>query len=220
MARIVFDLDGTLIDSAPDIHGIANMLLEQEKKPGITLLQTREFIGNGAAVFVQRLRDAAGIDDSEHVRVYNAFVAAYNDAVTLTEIYPGVVEALEALRAAGHSLGICTNKPIQPCKSVLQHLDLEKYFDTVWGGDSLTVHKPDPTPLHAAFDALPVGPRLYVGDSEVDAETAERAIVPFLLYTNGYRKSPVARIPHRAAFDNFADLPALVEQTLVVHPAG
>lgn len=210
MARIVFDLDGTLIDSAPDIHGIANALLAAEGLAPITLEQTREFIGNGASVFVQRMCAARGIPDSAHDRMLADFIAAYEDAVHLTVPYPGVPEALEALRAQGHALGVCTNKPIGPTRAVLAHLGLDRFFATVWGGDSLPVHKPDPAPLRAALDALAPGPAIYVGDSEVDAETARRAQIRFLLFTEGYRKSPIATIPHAEAFDSFDRLPDLV----------
>lgn len=215
MARIVFDLDGTLIDSAPDIHGIANAVLAQEGCELITLMQTRDFIGNGAAVFVAKMRAARGISDSEQARLLADFVARYDDAVELTQVYPGVFAALDALKAEGHSLGICTNKPIRPCRSVLVHLKMDHYFDTMWGGDSLPVHKPDPAPLHAAFEALGEGPQLYVGDSDVDAETGQRAKVPFLLYTEGYRKCAVDEMPHTVSFNDFADLPGLVQELLV-----
>ena len=214
-ARIVFDLDGTLIDSAPDIHGIANALLAREGLEAITLTQARDFIGNGAAVFVRKMRAARAVPDSEQARLLADFVARYDDAVTLTQPYPGVVAALDALLREGHILGICTNKPIRPTRSVLRHLELERYFETVWGGDSLPVHKPDPAPLHAAFDALSGGAKLlYVGDSDVDAETAQRADVPFLLYTEGYRKSDLADMPHSASFSHFDALPALVRRYL------
>lgn len=214
MARIVFDLDGTLIDSAPDIHGIANALLTAEDKAPITLDQARDFIGNGASVFVARMRAARDIPEDQHDRLLAEFVARYDDAVTLTEPYANVEAALKELIDQGHSLGICTNKPIRPCKAVLAHLGLDRYFLTFWGGDSLPVHKPDPSPLNAAFAALPEGPELYVGDSDVDAETAQRAMVPFLLYTEGYRKQPVSEMPHTVAFSDFADLPALVARIL------
>ena len=215
MARIVFDLDGTLIDSAPDIHGIACAVLDQEGCERITLEQTRDFVGNGAGVFVAKMRAARGIADSEQERLYADFVARYDDAVTLTQPYPGVLAALDALKAEGHRLGICTNKPISPCRAVLKHLKMDHYFDTMCGGDSLSVRKPDPAPLHAAFKALGSGPQLYVGDSDVDAETGQRAGVPFLLFTQGYRKSPVEELPHTVAFDDFGELPRLVQQLLV-----
>lgn len=208
---IVFDLDGTLIDSAPDIHGIAKRLLAREGLAPITMAEARDFIGNGAPVFVAKMRAARGIPDSEQARLLADFLGDYHGAVHLTEIYPGVVAALDALAAAGFRLGICTNKPLRPTHAVLDHLGLSHHFGAVFGGDSLPVHKPDPAPLFATFTALgPTGPRIYVGDSGVDAETAQRAGLPFLLYTEGYRKVPVADLPHDAAFSDFADLVPLV----------
>jgi phosphoglycolate phosphatase len=217
-ARIVFDLDGTLIDSAPDIHGIANAILSEEGLEPISLAQARDFIGNGASVFVQKMRAARSIPEAEHPRLLAAFIGRYDDAVTLTVPYPGVEAALEALTAAGHRLGVCTNKPIRPCRAVLAHLRLDRHFGTVWGGDSLPVHKPDPAPLHAAFEALGDGSRLYVGDSDVDAATAQAARVPFLLFTEGYRKAPVSEMYHDLPFDDFAALPALVDRLLAETP--
>ena len=93
---------------------------------------------------------------------------------------------------------------------LLRHLGLESRFAALLGGDSLAVRKPDPSPLHAAVTALGGGPALLVGDSEVDAETAERAGLPFVLFTRGYRHTPVDGIPHAAAFDDFAALPGIV----------
>ena len=214
MARIVFDLDGTLIDSAPDLHGIANEILAAEGREPVTLDEARDYIGNGASVFVAKMRAARDLADSEHERLLAAFVGRYDTAVHLTVPYPNVEACLQALLAEGHSLGICTNKPIRPTMAVLKHLGLDRYFSTFWGGDSLPVHKPDPAPLRAAFDALPGGANIYVGDSEVDAETARRAQVPFMLFTEGYRKTPVAVMPHSAAFSDFADLRDTVEQQL------
>ena len=213
-ARIVFDLDGTLIDSAPDIHAIANEVLALEGAKPITLADTRRFVGNGAAVFVARMRRARGLSDAAQERMYNAFVARYDRAVGRTHPYPGVVDALTRLRASGHRLGVCTNKPLGPARAVLAHLQLDGFFDVVIGGDSLRVKKPDPAPLEAAFEALGAGPMIYVGDSEVDAETALRIDVPFLLYTEGYRKTGVEQISKSALFSEFRDLSRLVKAVL------
>ena len=206
--RIVFDLDGTLIDSAPDIQAVGNGLLA-EHGAQITLAQTHSFIGNGVAVFVSRMLAAVGLPAALQDEMVPQFKKAYLTAFHHTVLYGQVRETLEGLRAHGHALGLCTNKPIAPCMAVLDHLALAPYFSTVWGGDSLPVHKPDPAPLHAAFDALGKGPCIYVGDSEVDAQTAVSAGVPFLLYTEGYRKTPVPEIPHSAAFSDFSELPEL-----------
>lgn len=214
-ARIVFDLDGTLIDSAPDIHAIANEVLALEGRDPITLADTRRFVGNGAAVFVARMRGARGLPEAAQQRMVAAFVARYDRAVERTHPYPGVSEALADLQAAGHRLGICTNKPISPARAVLAHLGLAGFFETVIGGDSLIVKKPDPAPLEAAFEALEgSGPMIFVGDSEVDAATARRLGVPFLLYTEGYRKTEPAQIRHSAMFSKYSVLPGIVEEEL------
>lgn len=212
-ARIVFDLDGTLIDSAPDIQGIANAVLNNVGAAPITLDDTRSFIGEGIDVFVAKMRAARGIPESEQARLLEQVVARYDDAVTLTVPYPGVPDALEAL-ARTHRLGICTNKLYRPCVSVLKHLGIDGYFGAIWGGDNPLGRKPDPAALLAAFDELGDGPRIYVGDSEVDAATARRASVPFYLFTEGYRKQPIAEISHDASFRDFGTLPDLVKNQL------
>lgn len=210
MTPVVFDLDGTVIDSAPDIHAGANGLLADEGHAPLTIAEARSFIGNGAAVFVARMRAARGIPDSEQPRLHAEFVRRYDDFVSLTHPYPGAVAALHRLKSRGHLLGICTNKPYRPTLAVLRHLGLEHLFAIIYGGDSLPVHKPDPAPLHAAFAALG-GPGLFVGDSEVDAETAQRAGLPLLLYSGGYRKAPADSLGATAVFDDFAALPDLVK---------
>lgn len=210
--KIVFDLDGTLIDSAPDIHAGANKVLAAEGLPQITLAQARSFVGHGAPAFFDRLRAELGLGEELQEPLLQAFLKIYETAVDLTRPYPHVLEVMEALTASGHRLGICTNKPIGPTRSVLAHLGLAQFFPVVFGGDSLPVRKPDPAPLRAAFEALGDGPCTYVGDSEVDAETAARAGVPFFLFTEGYRKTPVEQLYHTATFDNFADLPAMLEK--------
>lgn len=209
--RIVFDLDGTLIDSAPDICAVANGLLASHGAQ-ITLAQTHSFIGNGVSVFINRMLAATELSPELHDALLPQFKEAYLTAFENTTLYGGVEEALAHLRNGGHPLGICTNKPLAPCNAVLGHLGLAHFFETVWGGDSLPVHKPDPAPLHAAFSALGEGPCIYVGDSEVDAQTAVSAGVPFLLYTEGYRKTRVEEIPHTAAFNDWRALPDLVTQ--------
>lgn len=214
MARIVFDLDGTLVDSAPDIRAVANAVLTDEGRAPLSLAETHAFIGEGTKVFVERMRIARDIPATAQERLHDAFLPRYQGAVALTEMYDGVTDALRALKEAGHVLGLCTNKPEGPADAVLRHFGLTDLFATRIGGDSLAQRKPDPAPLNAAFDAMGDGPRLYVGDSETDAETADRAGVPFLLFTRGYRKSPVEALPHLASFDDWADLPAMVSDAL------
>lgn len=214
--KIVFDLDGTLIDSAPDIHAAGIALLTEEGLPHVTLDQSRSFIGNGARVFVERLeRATAGANQPDRTaRMQARFLDHYETAHALTRPYPGVEAALADLRGQGWQLAICTNKPLGPTRAVLAHFGWDDLFGAVIGGDSLAVIKPDPAPLRAAIAGLGGGPVVYVGDSEVDAATARAATVPFALFTEGYRKSPVAQMPHDRAFADWAELPEIAAALL------
>ena len=213
-ARIVFDLDGTLVHSAPDIRAVANTVLGEEGAPPLSLEETIGCIGSGAAIFVVRMRALRGIADSEQDRLLETFIARYESGVTLSTLFPGMREALGALAGDGHRLGLCTNKPIAPTHALLRHFDLSDVFESVLGGDSLPVRKPDPAPLHAVLEAMGEGPALYVGDSDVDAETAARAGVPFVFFTEGYCHLPHDQITARARFSGFEELPGLVARVL------
>ena len=210
MARIVFDLDGTLIDSARDVQGIANTILADLESRPLSLPEARRFMGEGVPIFVDRMIASRELDTELRAQMVERFLSLYEAAVDLTRPYPGVAETLQALARDGHHLGLCTNKPEAPARAVLRHLGLEEPFETIVGGDTLDCRKPNPAPLHAAFDRLATSaPRIYVGDSETDAETALRADVPFLLFTEGYRKGK-GGMSCRAAFRDFAELPQLL----------
>lgn len=211
MAAIVFDLDGTLIDSAPDIRAALNLVLEGEGVPALTLTETVRSIGHGVPALIAQARALRNLPETRQAPMVAAMARHYGAAsAVLTRPYPGVIAALDALAAAGHVLGLCTNKPLAPTRSILETLDLARHFSVVIGGDSLPQRKPDPAPLRAAFAALNAPPLIYVGDSEVDAETAQAAGVDFALFTPGYHKAPVEALVHRLAFDDFAALPGLV----------
>lgn len=209
--NLVFDLDGTLIDSAPDIHAAANRLLAEEGLPPMTLPQVRAMIGRGVPWLMQRLLAASGqpADPARAAKMAARYVDGFEDAVHLTQPYPGVLRALTALQDAGHAMAICTNKPILATESVLRHMGLRSFFNALVAGDSLPVRKPDPAPLRAAVAALGGGATVYVGDHEVDAETAAGAGVPFVLFTEGYRAGAVAGLA-TWAFAGWEALPGMV----------
>lgn len=209
---VIFDLDGTLIDSMPDIHHAANRVLQAERLAPLPFDTVRGFVGRGVPHLLGKLLEASGkAGDSDLLaRMTQAFLTDYETAVGLTLVYPGVAPALAALQAMGHPLAICTNKPEAPTRAVLAHLGLIRFFPVIVGGDRLGRRKPDPAMLHLAVTESGGGPAIFVGDSEVDAETAVAAGLPFLLFTEGYRKSAVEALPHSAAFDDFAALPGLV----------
>lgn len=221
MGAVVFDLDGTLIDSAPDLHAATNRMLAEAGAAPLSLETVISFIGNGLPKLVARAMQARGIDMARHEELSRVTLGHYEAASTvLTTVYPGVFEALERLKAGGFALGLCTNKPESAARQVLAELDLAPYFPVVLGGDSLSVKKPDPEPLQACFKALGARGGVFVGDSEVDAATAEAAGVPFALFTRGYRKRAVDDLAHGFAFSEFADLPGFVARAPGASRAG
>lgn len=210
--NLVFDLDGTLIDSAPQIHAAANFVFGSKGLPDSSPQTVRGFIGNGVEVLVSRLMAHQGLaqDDGLHAELVGSFIKIYEEAFDLTTLYPGVQAMLADLAARGYGLGICTNKPEGPTRAVLRHFGLAPLFGVVVGGDTLPQRKPDPAPLQAALAGFAPGKALFVGDSEVDAETAARAAVPFALFTGGYRTAAADSLGARLIFDDHAALPGLV----------
>ncbi|WP_439122914.1 phosphoglycolate phosphatase [Marivita sp.] len=211
---VVFDLDGTLIDSLPDIAAAANALLSDHGLASLPQAQIGSFVGMGERVFLDRLIAATTLDGAQYDTLMAEFITHYKASTGLTTVFPGALEAVKALKADGFKLGICTNKPGGPLATVLDALDLAKWFDVIVAGDTLAVRKPDPAPLHLAFETMGATNGVYVGDSDVDAETAQRAGVPFAFFTEGIRTKPIDQIPHDRTFGEFRDLPGICQEIL------
>jgi phosphoglycolate phosphatase len=219
VSSIVFDLDGTLIDSAPDIRAAINRTLADEGQALLDLSTVISFIGHGLPNLVAKAMGARGIDMGQHARLTAVTLDHYNAASNdLTRPYPGVMEVLAQLRGQGHRLAICTNKPEAPARKVLDQFGMAHLFDAVVGGDTLAARKPDPAPLHHAFAALGASTGLYVGDSEVDADTAQAAGLPFAFFTQGYCHIPHDTVPCIARFDHFDALPGIVADLAATAP--
>ncbi len=213
-AIVVFDLDGTLADSAPDLRAAANRRLAQAGRRPIGPEEARRFVGDGVAAFVERAFAATGpaLGPDALADAARAFLADYEEnAAVLTRPYPGAAEALERLAAAGRRLAVCTNKPQAAAERLLAELGLARFFEAVAGGDRYPVRKPDPghlLGLLAEMGGAP-GAAAMVGDSGIDAETARAAGVPFVLVSWGYARTPLADLPADRRIDRFADLPGL-----------
>ncbi|ABA80458.1 phosphoglycolate phosphatase [Rhodobacter sphaeroides] len=217
MPGVVFDLDGTLVHSAPDIHAAVNKALAEEGGAPFTLAEITGFIGNGVPVLIQRVLAARGEAPDAHrqAELQGRFMAHYEaDPATLTSVYPGAEAAIRHLRAEGWRIGLCTNKPVGASRQILSLFGLLELFDAIIGGDSLPQRKPDPAPLRATAAALNEEVVLYVGDSEVDAATAEAAGLRFALFTEGYRHAPVHELPHHGLFSHHDELQDLLRRLL------
>tara|TARA_R100000005_G_scaffold96662_2_gene85699 strand:+ start:14517 stop:15185 length:669 start_codon:yes stop_codon:yes gene_type:complete len=210
--NIVFDLDGTLIDSAWDIRHIASSILSQWGKDPLSIKETRKFLGGGVELFLERMMSARALGDGEVIKsiIRDDFLSRYVFAVEKTKFYPGVLDALLALKADGHRLGLCTNKPEDAAQAIINHMGMNKLFDVVVAAGALDTIKPEPKMLLQAIYDLGGGASLYVGDSETDAETAGRANVPFALHTRGYRNGPIGSLHYDWAFSKFERLTSIV----------
>lgn len=202
---VVFDLDGTLIDSAPGLHRAACAMLADLDLPQPDLSTVIGFIGNGAPKLVERCLRWAGTDPDRRPDALPAFLRHYTrDPLKGTTVYPGARAVLDSLAARGLKLGLCTNKPEGPARTILNALSLGP-FDAILGGDSLPVRKPDPAPLLRVIADLGADPAatVYVGDSVTDWTTARAARVAYIHMTGGYQVSP---IPDFAPWHSLADL--------------
>ena len=210
MNALIFDLDGTLIDSAPDVQAAVNKMLAEEGISPLDLASVVSFIGNGMPKLVERVMQAVQLPLGRHSALYKKTMSLYNQAPSaLSQPYEGVVEMLETFAAQGHRLALCTNKPAEPTRQILQDFNLERFFEVVVDGDSLPVKKPDPAPLQHCVVRLGAKEALYIGDSEVDYETAQRAKIPFIFFTGGYRKASATFFQNAHHIDQFSALPAL-----------
>jgi phosphoglycolate phosphatase len=208
---VVFDLDGTLVDSLPDIAAALNGALAEIGAAPLPLDLVRGMVGDGSPTLVARALAAAGIAADRSADRLARFVALYAAApVANTVVYPGVRETLATLAAAGWHMGICTNKLQAATLAVLRGLRLENYFAAVVGGDVTPARKPDPRHLLAVLEALggEAAVAVMVGDNEHDVAAARGAGARSVLVSYGYARVDLADIPADRRIDGFAELPA------------
>jgi phosphoglycolate phosphatase len=185
---VVFDLDGTLVDSATDLASAVSALAEELGGRLLTRTEVIGMVGEGAAVLVRRALTAAGVDPATPGATAR-FLALYDARLLATTcLYPGVRDVLDALDPRT-ALAVLTNKPAAPAERLLSGLGVRQYFIEVVGGDGPWPRKPDPAGLTALRVHARGGPMVMVGDSPVDAETAARAGATFVLARYGFGAS-------------------------------
>lgn len=211
---VLFDLDGTLIDSIPDLAGAVNRLLAAEGREALPADEVKVMVGDGAGTLVTRAFNARGGMPGPEVGPYLArFLADYEPrAAELTRPWPGVEAALAALKAKGLKLAVCTNKPSGATAEVLDKLGLAPFFDVVVGGDDAPALKPDPLHVHACLERLGVSAAeaVLVGDSINDVLAAKAAGVPTIVVSFGYCRGPVSDLGADMVIDHFDELAVAV----------
>ena len=194
---VVFDLDGTLVDTAPDLMAATNHVLALLKRRPITMPEVRAFVGRGARKLIERGVAATGdaIDEASLTYYHAEFLRHYEGhTADRSEIFPGVVALLKRLADSGIKAGVCTNKPEGLSRLLLDTLDLSRFLGTIVGPDTIGIAKPDAAPYLETVKRLGVAPpdSIMVGDSEIDILTARAAGVPIVAVSFGYTPKPIA----------------------------
>ena len=213
--KILFDLDGTLVDSAYDLHAATNHVLTHVGRKTVSLEQVRHMVGFGAKRLIELgLEATGGREAHEAADLLPVFLSYYRAHIADgTRIFPHGVEMLKDLKSKGFALAVCTNKPLSLTRPLLQHLDLAPYFEAVTGGDSFGFKKPDPRHLLETAKLLPGdGPFLMVGDSINDIAAARGAGAPSVAVDFGYTDIPPAELGADHLISSLGALPALVSR--------
>jgi phosphoglycolate phosphatase len=206
---LIFDLDGTLVDSVPDLRAALNKMLGGMHRRELTPDEVRGMIGDGTRALVERALAATGTItdvDAAHQRFLQLYEAA---PAKLSRLYPGVEATLKSLRALGARLAICTNKPQAATLGVLQEFGIAGYFEAVLGGDAVPFRKPDPRHLLAAIERLGATTKdaVMIGDNENDYAAARAAGIPVILMLYGYLRVPPETLAPDAWLEHFRDIP-------------
>ena len=214
---IIFDLDGTLVDTAPDLLGALNAILTVEGHDPIAPQDLRHLVGHGARAMFEHalLRSEAPVPAPRLNALTEKFLAYYRANIARgSRPFPGVPETLDRLAGQGAGLGVCTNKAQDLTELLLNELQLTRHFPAIIGGGRTPYSKPDPRHLLEVVSALK-GHRsraVLVGDSPVDVAAARAADIPVIAMSYGYTPVPVHELGADAVVDDFAELPEIISR--------
>ena len=215
----VFDLDGTLADTAGDLVGTLNVILEREDLAPLPVAKARDMIGAGARALIERGFEAAGkeLTPTHLDELFRQFMVHYGENICIrTQLYPGVAEALDQLEDAGFILAVCTNKVEEHSVKLLEELGIGHRFAANCGRDTFPYFKPDPRHLTLTIERAGGTPAraVMVGDSRTDIVTAQNAGIPVLAVPFGYTDVPVRELGPDLVIDHFDDLFAAVQRVM------
>jgi phosphoglycolate phosphatase len=209
---VLFDLDGTLADTAADLAAALNYALGQLGRPALPASDVRRMVGHGARTLLRRGLSATGTVTEDFVgQAFPLFIDYYEAHIAdHTRPFDGVDAALAALDAQGVRLAICTNKPEALTHKLIGVLGWESRFDAIVGGDTLPQRKPDPAPVHEAIARAGGGRAAFVGDSISDTGAAQAAGIPCVALTFGFSDRPADQLGATVLVDHYDQLlPAL-----------
>src|SRR5471032_1782675 len=212
---IVFDLDGTLVDTAPDLIDTLNVVFAREGLPPVAYQAARNLIGGGARAMIARGIEAEGraLEPPKLEQMFDDFIAHYSAHVAdRSQPFPGLIDALDHLAASGYRFAVCTNKLERLSVLLLETLKLADRFEAICGQDTFGIQKPNPEILRRTIAAAGGNPArtVMVGDSETDIRTARAARMPVIAVDFGYSERPVSEFSPDQIISNFAQLPAAV----------
>lgn len=214
---VVFDLDGTLADTAPDLIATLNVIMEREGLPPVPLEAAREMIGAGARALIERGFEVARVEvtPDRSAELLRDFLAVYSENLCVhTRLFPGVPEALDRLAARGYRLAVCTNKAEDFSSRLLAELGVADRFAAICGRDTFPWFKPDARHLTMTIEHAGGDPEraVMVGDSLTDITTAKAAGVPVVAVPFGYTDRPVRELDPDLVIDHFNDLDEAVSR--------
>lgn len=209
---IIFDLDGTLVETAPDLVATLNVVLASEGMAPVPYEIARNYVGGGAKLMIARGIEAEGrtVDDATLDRMFVDFIAYYAANVAVhSRPYPGLTEALDLLSERGWRFAVCTNKLEHLSVLLLNELNLTHRFEAICGQDTFGIQKPDPEILRRTIAAAGGDMRqsIMIGDSETDILTARAAGIPVIAVDFGYSERPVSEYGPDRLISHFAQLP-------------
>jgi phosphoglycolate phosphatase len=206
---LIFDLDGTLVDTAPDLLGALNAILLGEGRPPVDHADLHHLVGFGARTMMAEAFKMTGgeIDAARLPGLIDLYIAHYRKHIAVaSRAFPHVEETLALLKAQGARLGVLTNKPQELTDLLLPALKMDRYFTAIHGAGRYGYNKPDPRVFHHVVDELGGGPALMIGDSMTDVATARAAGVPVILVSYGYTPEPARSLGADAVVDDFAQI--------------
>ncbi len=216
---VIFDLDGTLIDTAPDIIASLNVAFKEAGHAQVELTKLRPFVSRGARIMIEealRCIETEAVETQVDVLLDRLLEDYWVNIDRFSRPYDGVIEVLEALIASGATLGVCTNKREAPALELLKRLDMLKYFPAVLGADSVPAHKPDPAHLTQTISRAGGNENrcVMIGDSDTDVKTAKAAGIPVIVVDFGYTDVPPENLGGDILVSHYHEIPGALAQLI------